>query len=66
MSHKMLLDEVIRRRGVEYDRESMFRLGANSLLEGIVVTDLDDVITYANKGYGKHNRLQEKRNTWCG
>lgn len=49
MSHKMLLDEVIRRRGVEYDRESMFRLGANSLLEGIVVTDLDDVITYANK-----------------
>lgn len=52
VSHKMLLDEVIRRQGLEdrlYERESMFRFGANSLIEGIVVTDLDDVITYANR-----------------
>jgi len=66
VSHKMLLDEVVRRQGVEerlYERESMFRFGANSLVEGIVVTDLEDVITYANKamesitGYSRNEIL---------
>ncbi len=66
VSHKMLLDEVVRRQGIEqrlYERESMFRFGANSMVEGIVVTDLEDVITYANKamesitGYSRNEIL---------
>ncbi|PCJ65317.1 MAG: hypothetical protein COA58_10690 [Bacteroidetes bacterium] len=52
ISHKALLDEVLKREKAEYklfERESLFRFGANSLSEGIVVTDLNSRITYVNK-----------------
>ncbi len=52
ISHKLLLKEIIRRQGVEdrlFERESYFRFGANSLSEGIIVTDLEDRITYVNR-----------------
>ncbi len=52
ISHKASLDEVLKRRKAEfklYNSESLFRLGANSLCEGIICTDLDGKITYVNK-----------------
>jgi PAS domain S-box-containing protein len=67
-SHKALLEEVIRRQGVEdrlFERESVFRFGANSLIEGIIGTDLEDRITYANKaienitGYSRNEMINQ-------
>jgi two-component system sensor kinase FixL len=66
LSHKALLDEVVRRNEAEFrlfERESLFRFGANSLSEGIIVTDLEDRITYVNKamtsitGYSKEELM---------
>ena len=56
LSHKLLLDEVINRKEAEdrlYERQSLFRFGANSLCEAIIVTDLDDKITYVNRAMSK-------------
>lgn len=52
ISHNASLNEVIKRQEAEYrlfERESLFRFGANSLSEGLIVTDLEDKITYVNK-----------------
>ena len=51
-AHQASLDEVLKRQLAEYklfERESLFRFGANSLTEGIVVTNLKNKITYVNK-----------------
>lgn len=51
LSHKYLLNEIIRRQEAEdllFEQESMYRFGANSLTEGLFVTDLDSKITFAN------------------
>lgn len=51
VSHRSLLDEVIKRHEAEnklFARESLFRFGANSLSEGIIVTNLEGKITYVN------------------
>ncbi|MGB1038439.1 MAG: PAS domain-containing sensor histidine kinase [Bacteroidia bacterium] len=51
LSHKYLLNEIIRRQEAEdllYEQESMYRFGANSLTEGLFVTDLENKITFAN------------------
>lgn len=62
ISHQASLDEVLKRKEVErklFERESLFRFGANSLNEGIIVTDLEDKITFVNRamisitGYSK-------------
>jgi two-component system sensor kinase FixL len=68
LSHKMLLDEVVKRKEAEnrlYERESYYRFGANSLTEGIIATDLEDKITYVNRamtaitGYTKDEMMGE-------
>ena len=51
-SHKASLDEVLKRQVSEknlFEQESMYRIGGDTLSEGIIVTDLNDTITYANK-----------------
>lgn len=50
--HQKLLDELVKTKessNRQYERESLFRFGANSLTEGILVTDLNDKISYVNK-----------------
>jgi len=51
LAHEASLEEVLKRQEAEqrlFERESLFRFGANSLTEGIVVTDLDNRMTYVN------------------
>ncbi|MFT5347725.1 MAG: two-component system sensor kinase FixL [Bacteroidia bacterium] len=51
-SHKASLDEVLKRQVSEknlFELESMYRIGGDTLSEGIIVTDLNETITYANK-----------------
>jgi PAS domain-containing protein len=51
-SHQASLDEVIKRHVSAnnlFERESMYRIGGDTLSEGIIVTDLNNTITYANK-----------------
>lgn len=51
LAHEASLEEVLKRKEAEqklFERESLFRFGANSLTEGIVVTDLDNRMTYVN------------------
>lgn len=61
-AHEASLEEVLKRQEAEqrlFERESLFRFGANSLNEGIIVTDLEDKITFVNRamisitGYSK-------------
>jgi|GEM_PF-1324161 PAS domain S-box-containing protein len=50
-SHQASLEEVLKRSVSAnnlFERESLYRFGANSLSEGIVVTDLENKITYVN------------------
>lgn len=52
LMHQSSLKEVVQKEEAEnklFERESLFRLGANSLSEGIIATDLDDRITYVNR-----------------
>lgn len=51
-SHQASLDEVLKRHVSAnnlFERESMYRIGGNTLSEGIVVTDLQETITYVNR-----------------
>ncbi|MGB1038103.1 MAG: PAS domain-containing sensor histidine kinase [Bacteroidia bacterium] len=52
LNHQSLLNKIITINETDhrrFEREAMFRFGANSLTEGIIVTDLDDRITYVNR-----------------
>ncbi|MFT7100368.1 MAG: PAS domain S-box-containing protein [Bacteroidia bacterium] len=51
-AHQASLDEVLKRQVLAnnlFERESMYRIGGDTLSEGIIVTDLNETITYANK-----------------
>lgn len=52
LNHQSLLNKIITINETDhrrFEREAMFRFGANSLTEGIIVTDLEDRITYVNR-----------------
>ncbi|MDB9882816.1 PAS domain S-box protein [Bacteroidia bacterium] len=56
LSHRASLNEVLKRQVAEYklfERESLYRFGANSLTEGIIAVDLDDKVTYVNKSMAR-------------
>jgi PAS domain S-box-containing protein len=66
-SHEASLDEVLKRHVSAnnlFERESMYRIGGNTLSEGIIVTDLNDTINYVNRAMVDITGFTKKEIFW--